>query len=250
MPYDRMNCYILIMFGDLGTLLPIQNTTYSLEGDDLIIASLLRERLKNYPSKESIFYLDVGASHPREGSNTFLFYQSGFRGICVEPLPELAALHREMRPLDELCQGCISDLDGNSSFTIFEDSSTSSMDEQTVARYSRKFKTKQQITVPTFTIDSLIKTLSLDSIANIPLLSVDCEGLDFKVVSAALNSRISFDLIVIEDKLVSFSTSFPSTEISRLLYSEDYRLMAKTPLNSFYVRQSSEAFSWLPSAMF
>ena len=237
------------MFGELGSLLSIKNTSYSLEGDDLIIASLLRRMLPEY-SHKGIFYLDIGASHPIQGSNTYLFYQSGYRGICVEPLPELADLHRQMRPLDFLSESCISDSDGYSNFTVFEDLSTSSMDEETVVRYSQKFRTKRTFSVPTLTIDSLIASLLPDSIDHIPLLSVDCEGLDHRIIAASLESSIIFDLIVVEDKLVSFSNPFPTTQISQLLYKKNYRLMAKTPLNSFYVRESSNAFSWIPISMF
>ena len=112
------------------------------------------------------------------------------------------------------------------------------MDADTVNRYSKKFKLNKQITVPTFTIDSLITSLSIENIRSIPLLSVDCEGLDDRVVLAALNSNIIFELIVVEDKLVSLSSPSPSSTISEYLYKHNYRLMAKTPLNSFFVLQS------------
>ena len=74
----------VVMFGELGSLLPIQNTSYSLEGDDLIIASLLRNRLK-HGLNSSIFYLDIGASHPTQGSNTFLFMRVDTEEYALNP---------------------------------------------------------------------------------------------------------------------------------------------------------------------
>ena len=46
------------------------------------------------------FYIDVGANHPRIDSVTLAFYERGWRGINIEPLPHL---HRELeqeRPED------------------------------------------------------------------------------------------------------------------------------------------------------
>ena len=38
------------------------------------------------------FFLEVGANHPTQGSQTWLLEQNGWRGILVEPQATLAAL--------------------------------------------------------------------------------------------------------------------------------------------------------------
>ena len=43
-------------------------------------------------------YVDVGANQPRVDSVSRAFYERGWRGITVEPLGELVALHRAQRP--------------------------------------------------------------------------------------------------------------------------------------------------------
>ena len=45
------------------------------------------------------FYIDVGANHPRIDSVTLAFYERGWRGINIEPLPHLPRAGRE-RPED------------------------------------------------------------------------------------------------------------------------------------------------------
>lgn len=46
------------------------------------------------------FYIDVGASDPVEHSVTKAFYDAGWRGINIEPLPAHAAAFAEQRPRD------------------------------------------------------------------------------------------------------------------------------------------------------
>ena len=46
------------------------------------------------------FYIDVGASDPTALSVTRAFYERGWRGLNVEPLPDVVALLRAARPRD------------------------------------------------------------------------------------------------------------------------------------------------------
>ena len=52
------------------------------------------------------FYIDVGANDPTRESVTRFFYDRGWHGINIEPLPDRCALLAEMRPRDiNLCIG-------------------------------------------------------------------------------------------------------------------------------------------------
>ena len=52
------------------------------------------------------FYIDVGASDPTQLSVTKFFYDRGWHGINIEPLPDKCALLAEKRPRDvNLCIG-------------------------------------------------------------------------------------------------------------------------------------------------
>src|SRR5439155_8551863 len=78
--------------------------TYSQAGEDRILRFLF-----NSLSKASISYLDIGTNHPSMGNNTYLFYSSGSRGVCVEPNPEMGRLIKRMRPRDKYLNVGISD---------------------------------------------------------------------------------------------------------------------------------------------
>ena len=52
-------------------------------------------------------YIDIGAGHPIADNVSFWFYERGWRGIVVEPQPELAALYERLRPRDLVVRGLV-----------------------------------------------------------------------------------------------------------------------------------------------
>lgn len=69
--------------------------TYAQHGDDLILLNLFKAMGIERPS-----YLDIGAHHPFELSNTALLYERGSRGINVEANPDLMDDFHKHRPED------------------------------------------------------------------------------------------------------------------------------------------------------
>jgi len=65
--------------------------------DDLIIRMIFDVLGVENPS-----YLDIGANHPVELSNTYYFYERGSKGVLVEPTPELTSIIKKVRPDDVL----------------------------------------------------------------------------------------------------------------------------------------------------
>lgn len=57
-------------------------------------------RATDIPWANSGFYVDLGANHPVVFSATYLLHKAGWRGITVDPIPSLCALHRRLRPHD------------------------------------------------------------------------------------------------------------------------------------------------------
>jgi hypothetical protein len=61
-----------------------RKVSYSQSGEDVIVDFIFQILKIQKPS-----YLDVGAHHPSYLSNTYLFYQKGCQGVCIEPDPVL-----------------------------------------------------------------------------------------------------------------------------------------------------------------
>jgi hypothetical protein len=82
-------------------------TPYSQMAQDLVVwrSLFLQETLQGSKG----FYVDSGANHPRDGSNTWFFDRClGWNGICVEPNPSYSADLRRERTCTVL-EECISD---------------------------------------------------------------------------------------------------------------------------------------------
>src|SRR5438045_4068029 len=101
--------------------------SYSQFGEDLIAQNILSP-LFSVAGHGS--YLDVGAGHPVEGSNTYLFYKRGWRGTVVDPLRNYHGEFAKLRPDDELVWAAVGPDGSGLLFHEFEPSVLSTCDEQ------------------------------------------------------------------------------------------------------------------------
>ena len=77
---------------------------YSQNCEDVLLARCFEEQNEG-------FYVDVGAEHPIEGSVTKHFYDRGWNGINIEPVPKFFELIKQDRPRDINIQCVASDRD-------------------------------------------------------------------------------------------------------------------------------------------
>ena len=75
--------------------------SYSLLGEDVAIKKFLKNKKKGY-------YVDVGAYHPLEGSNTHLLFKEGWSGINIDVSPLSIELFKMLRPNDSNINKAIS----------------------------------------------------------------------------------------------------------------------------------------------
>jgi len=117
-------------------------------------------------------YIDVGANQPAIISNTFRMYRQGFRGVLVEPNPELSRLIRSIRPRDALLAvGCGAQA-GVAGITATGPSVLASL---TAPRATDTL-------IPVLTIDQICESLEIGSLS---LLSIDVEGMNRDVLAGA-----------------------------------------------------------------
>lgn len=80
--------------------------SYSVEAEDLLLQTIFKMTLNHHTPGT---YIDIGSAHPIEYSNTCLFYENGWSGICVEPNPDLYSLYESLRPKDKVVNIGLSD---------------------------------------------------------------------------------------------------------------------------------------------
>ena len=74
---------------------------YSETGEDAIVI--------NYLNNETGRYLDVGASHPIIGSNTYFLYVRGWDGVAIEPIESYRKIWHVIRKRDKFVSAVVAE---------------------------------------------------------------------------------------------------------------------------------------------
>ena len=164
---------------------------YSQFGEDIILSEILKKEISNG------FYVDVGCYHPKKFSNTYMLYKKGWSGINIDLEEDKISLFNMVRPRDLNVLSPILDKE----------------EEVTLYRYS-KYGLGSTIDkkIASETIDNIydktiVKTRTLNEVINespykdtqIDVLSIDVEGVDFKVLKSLDIKKYSPKVIIIED---------------------------------------------------
>jgi dTDP-4-dehydrorhamnose reductase len=225
----------------LATFLPYSKCSFSFEGSDLIVSSLLRNVSRGK-------YIDVGANHPTIQNNTNYFYQKGWCGLAIDGNEEFEILWKKNRPRDIFLTELISDSIKEVEFSIYPDDTLSSMDSSAIQRYEGRYA-KNEI------LKRKVVTTTLEKLKNkyfqeqeIHLLSIDIEGEDFNCLVGANLEFWKPGVIVIETKNLSLY-KISGNEIVDYLTSCGYRLVAKTPLDTFFIYPQKNYLQWIPKSI-
>ena len=182
---------------------------------------------------ENGFYVDVGAAYPILNSNTYRFYLKGWRGLTIEPNPDLVFQQRRVRPGDVCVPVGIAASEGTLTYYRFTPADYNTFDpelaEQLVARGIRS---QSPLVIPTRTLSSILDEYVRDRA--IDIMSIDCEGLDLEVVQSSDWKRFRPRLLMVEDHQPSLSAAINS-RLTKFLAAADYVFVARLSYTSFFV---------------
>lgn len=166
--------------------------THAQHGDDIIIRAVFDNLGIDNPS-----YLDIGAHHPSNISNTKLFYDAGSRGINVEANPYLFAKFMIDRPEDINLNFGVGTESGFLDFYMVDEySGRNSFDHATVEAFvldNPEFKITEIRTLPVMTVAQVLSNRSIPD-----FLTIDVEGLDYDILYSIDFERFPFKVICVE----------------------------------------------------
>jgi FkbM family methyltransferase len=211
--FDRGYCKAKLTHHYIKITSSIPKKTFSQFGEDAVLAFFLPEKLGGY--------LDVGAGHYRNGSNSFGFYKRGWKGICVEPIPNLYQLLRKKRPRDVVLQNVVSVNQTKVEFFEFEDYEYSTTDPEVM----RKLTEVGMEPIRKWVIDSIsVNHLNLNIKPTQPyFLTIDCEGLDVEIIKSINFKNFCPRVICCEVYPIDMEGRL---ELETFLKKQNYRLMA------------------------
>lgn len=141
------------------------------------------------------FYIEVGAFDPLVYSNTYWFYAKGWRGICIEPNPELFEKFRARRPGDTVLNLAVSRSTGEAEFVCAGPYSGILDDNFAVPTERGKGPV---IRVPTRPLRDVLAANLPDGVA-LDFMSVDCEGHDLTVLESNNWELFRPSVVLVED---------------------------------------------------
>lgn len=168
----------------------MQLVSYSQNNEDI----LLWRALKNV---EKGFYIDVGANHPVDDSVTKLFYENGWSGINIEPIPEKLEELKKDRPRD-INLGCLVGTQRGivNFYEIPEDTRLSTTDEDTAKRHTAEFGYTIKLHKRTF--ERLADICRDNKAQEIHFLKIDVEGCEGEVIASMDFDYVKPWIIVVE----------------------------------------------------
>jgi FkbM family methyltransferase len=179
------------------------------------------------------FYIDVGASHPDNDSVTKAFYQRGWHGINVEPVPASAHLLRVARPRDLTLQVAVGDAPGLASLfvvTVENNTGLSTLSEAAAAGFPDEFDVAE--------VQTEIRTLAsiCEEAVHGPIhfLKIDAEQAERAVLQGADFARFR-PWIVLVEATAPMSVTETHAEWDGILLAADYHFVWFDGLNRFYV---------------
>ena len=180
------------------------------------------------------FYIDVGASHPTNLSVTRAFYDRGWRGLNIEPLPEMAAALAQARPRDVVVQAACGAAAGRAVFHRVEhmaQTGLSTLDAGEAARHAGRGARVQELDVPVATLAELCRQHVR---GDVHFLKIDAEGAEAEVLAGA-------DLGAVRPWIVLVEATRPATDEAPdlawepALLDAGYRFVWFDGLNRFYL---------------
>lgn len=207
--------------------------SFAQNGEDVVLWRALR----NVPNGR---YVDIGANDPTVDSVSRAFYDAGWRGITVEPVPEYAQRQRAQRPGDIVVEAALTD-EPVESVTLHAIPGTglSTMVDEVGAVHEKSGFELTDITVPTRTLDAVLAEAGWDG-QDIHFAVIDVEGAESAVLRSVDLRRWRPWVLVVE------STAPRSTRPTQASWQEivdaaDYEFCLFDGLSRFYVAREHAA---------
>lgn len=206
---------------------PKYKKSYSQQGEDLVIAKLLKTIGVQKP-----FYIDIGANHPVDLSNTYLFYKRGGSGILIEPDHTLCEKIKSKRPRDICIEAGIGAERGKKTFFEFTDDDLGTFSEKDALECQKRgcvLKGTREIEMVTF--EDVIKKYN---VTKIDVLSIDVEGWDLEILKKINFDEIRPAIICTETKKYNENIPETDTPTSTFLKNKGY-ILVYSLVNSIFV---------------
>lgn len=206
--------------------------SYAVEGEDMILAHIFR-------NVSCGFYVDVGAHHPQKYSNTYYFYEHGWRGMNIDAMPGSMTLFNRLRPRDINLEVAISNIRQTMQYYVFNEPALNGFCQKLATEYNKiagnALIAQQEIETKTL---AEIFDLHLPEHQAIDFLNVDVEGLEYDALVSNNWRKYRPKIVLVEALEPPYMDQEHRPRIIRFLEEQNYRLYAQTVLDLIFKEQT------------
>ena len=176
-----------------------------------------------FGNKPAGYFVDVGANHPTEESQTWHLEQLGWNGLMIEPLTYYCELLRKSRKGTVVQNACSSRENHNKVLRLISDGVHSTLNEKPIAIGANS---EEYVDVTCKTLDSILEENSAP--LNFDFLSIDIEGHEMEMFKGFSLQKWRPGLVLLEDHVINHEKHDHMTR-------NGYQLILRTGINSWYV---------------
>ena len=201
--------------------------SYAQNFEDVMLERIFKEQVSG-------FYIDVGAWDDVADSVTKHFYEKGWHGINVEPVPIYFEKLQHSRKRDINLNIALLSNPGSSTLYSIPDTGLSTFDSNHASEHSAKGFQVQERKVEVNTLEAVCDQYAQNK--QIDFLKVDTEGTELQVLKGGNWIRFRPRVVIIEATLPNSQTA-SHAEWEPYILEQGYLYAYFDGLNRFYVRQ-------------
>lgn len=208
----------------------IRSKSYSQFWEDRLIKRLVQNQIGSY--------VDIGAGTPIWGSNTFLFYRSGWRGVTIDPIKLNINLQKILRRTDTQYHSIVSSKHFHNDLYQLYPWELSTTDEKlALHRMSNGAKLVSKRSVNAITLEEIYLRHPMKRPS---ILSIDVEGSELDVLQSNDWEKFKPDIICVEE----LQNPHFESPIREYLALANYSLALYNGVSAIYIWNGSKNIVW------
>ncbi|MGL5448180.1 MAG: FkbM family methyltransferase [Rhabdaerophilum sp.] len=200
--------------------------SYAQNGEDILLWRI-------FGTERSGVYVDIGAQDPIVDSVTKVFYDQGWSGLNIEPVPVYARSLSEQRPRDITHCLAAGSEPGRLVFFDVKGTGLSTLDREAAQRYRDAGHEVEETEVEILPLDHILQKAGITAI---DFLKIDTEGSELEVLKGFSLKRIRPKVVLIEVVVGGVLASL-APEIDRHMEQNGYEKAYFDGLNAYFVAQ-------------